>query len=101
MNDKTKFLRCSVASGQFSGEYAVSGNTFDGEGFSLFAPKEFVITQSNVEEVGKVDGLVEVEEIDRDGELVLVKLPRQTLENGTTITISASELETNSMRQEA
>lgn len=30
-------FQCEISPGQFTGEYAVSGVMFDGEGFSLFA----------------------------------------------------------------
>lgn len=100
MND-VLWLRCIIGPGQFSDECAISGDTFDGEGFSLFAPEEFTIAEGHVGAEETVKGWVQVEEIDREGELVLIKLPRQTLENGMTITVSASELEKNPSRQEA
>lgn len=36
------WLRCTVSEGQFDGEFAVSGETHDGTGFSLFVPEGFV-----------------------------------------------------------
>lgn len=95
------WLRCLVSVGQFSDEYAVGGETFDGEGFSLFAPIEFIVVNRHAGEQKRLPGWVRVAEIDREGELVLVRLPRQTLGNGATITVSASELEIHPSRQEA
>lgn len=99
--EKEKWLSCAIGPGQFSEELAISGDTFDGQGFSLFVPENFVQRDGGTDEHGKSTGWVRVVEIDREGELVLVRLPRQTLGNGSTITVSANELEENASRQEA
>lgn len=91
------WLRCEVKPGQFSGECAVSGDTFDGEGFSLFAPEESVRRTDK----DSPAGWVQVTVLDKQDSLVLVRLPGQTLENGTTITVSVSELEEDTVEQEA
>jgi hypothetical protein len=86
---KTALLHCSISSGQFPNEYAVSGTQHDGTGFSLFVSKDLVRNVNNTNHTG----LVEVEQIDRKGELVLVRLPAQTFENGQYITVKASDLQ--------
>ncbi|WP_339910040.1 hypothetical protein [Symmachiella dynata] len=97
--NKKMWLSCQVSPGQFSGELSVKGDTFDSEGFSLFSQREFVVYAEG--EAPPVNGWIEVAVLDtRDG-LALVKLPGQTLENGTTITVSESELSTTASQQEA
>ena len=95
------WLRCEVSRGQFNNEVAVSGQTYDGRGFSLFISGEFV----EVEHEGSigadepVNGYVRVDQLDRKGSLVLVKLPGQTFENGRTITVHEQQLSMRDSRQ--
>jgi hypothetical protein len=86
---ETKWLLCSVSPGQFPNEYAVSGTQYNGKGFSLFAPRETVSAPSS----GEGDGFMKVDVVDSQGELVLVRLPAQTFENGQHITVSARMLQ--------
>jgi len=86
------WLRCKVTCGQFSNEVSVSGETFEGEGFSLFAPSS-TVAPDQIPETSEIDGWIRVHELDREAGLVLVSLPGRTLENGSSITVSASELE--------
>jgi SOS-response transcriptional repressor LexA len=60
------WLKCEIAPGQFTGEYAAIGL------------------------------LVEVWQ---QGELIVVRLPRQTLENGQFVTVRADQLERKTQRQ--
>jgi hypothetical protein len=83
-----KQLPCSVSPGQFPSEYAVAGVQYNGKPFSLFAPRESVFPPSS----GEGEGLLQVEVIDRRGDLVLVRLPAQTFENGQFITVHAKDL---------
>jgi hypothetical protein len=92
------WLRCEVSPGQFTEERAVSGNTFDGEGFSLFAPVEFI--QVAHDSQGRSSGYIAVHVLQIEGELALVRLPGHTLENGTTITVSRGELTKDPTYQE-
>lgn len=98
MNEKM-WLRCQIEPGQFSGELSVQGDTFDSEGFSLFAPKEFV-RQAEGDECAS-EGWISVVVLETKDGLALVKLPGPTLENGTTVTVSESELTAKTSRQEA
>jgi hypothetical protein len=82
------WLACSVSSGQFPSEYAVSGIQHNGKSFSLFAPRETVSAPL----AGEGPGLMHVEVVDRKGDLVLVRLPAQTFENGQYVTVNAAEL---------
>jgi hypothetical protein len=85
----TKWLSCSVSPGQFPGEYAVAGVQHNGKPFSLFAPQEAVSAPPS----GEGTGLMHVEVVDRRGDLVLVRLPAQTFENGQYITVNAKALQ--------
>jgi hypothetical protein len=86
---KTAMLSCSISSGQFPNEYAVAGTQHDGKGFSLFVPKEFVREVKD----DSHSALLKVERIDQKGDLVLVRLPAQTFENGQYVTVKMSDLQ--------
>ena len=88
---ETKWLPCSVSYGQFPNEYAVAGTQYNEKGFSLFAPKETVSAPNS----GEGEGLIEVEVVDRRGELALVRLPAQTFENGQHVTVNATTLQSS------
>ena len=92
------WLKCEISEGQFTGEYAVSGETFDGDGYSLFCPEEFV---EGDPAIGGEAGWIKVDVLAREGDLLLVKLPQRTLENGTTITVKSSQVEMRPVRLEA
>jgi hypothetical protein len=79
----------------FDHELGVDGRQFDGTVFSLFAPKE-TVDHRNQELSGDstVPGRVRVEIIGHKGNLVLVKLPQETFQNGAFITVSPDQLET-------
>jgi hypothetical protein len=83
------WLRCSVSPGQFPDEYAIGGEKFDGRPFSLFAPLDTVQLPVGVT---SGEGLIRVTVSDRKGDLVLVRLPGQTFENGYFITVKADQL---------
>ena len=94
------WLKCQIGEGQFSGEYAISGTTFDGESFSLFAPEQFVEVNGDVA-LGPVEGWIRVEVLAQEGELSLVSLPRPSLDNGLNITVQNSQLSARAAQQEA
>lgn len=85
----SSWLRCSVSPGQFPDEYAVGGAKFDGRPFSLFAPLSEVRPPAGAD---RGEGLIRVTVVKQDGDLVLVKLPQQTFENGYFITVKAGQL---------
>ncbi len=85
----TNWLSCSVSPGQFPSEYAIAGVQHNGKPFSLFAPQETVSAPSS----GEGLGLMRVEVVERRGDLVLVRLPAETFENGQYITVNAKALQ--------
>jgi hypothetical protein len=86
---ETKWLHCSVSPGQFPDEYAVGGKQYNGKRFSLFAPRELV--RLATAEEGK--GLLQVEVVDRKDDLVLVRLPEESFENGQYVTVQEAQLQ--------
>ncbi len=84
-----QWLVSTVSPGQFPTEYAVGGTQHNGKPFSLFAPAEAVQALSS----GEGQGLMRVELIERKGELALIRLPAQTLENGQYVTVKATDLQ--------
>jgi hypothetical protein len=85
----TRWLSCSVSPGQFPSEYAVAGRQHDGKCFSLFAPRETV----SLPTPDGGEGLLRVQVVGCKDDLVLVRLPAQTLENGQYVTVAASQLQ--------
>jgi hypothetical protein len=86
------WLSCTITPGQFSSEYAVSGQHSDGTGFSLFVPHEYVECDPAPTAQQPVQGWLRVEVWDQKGNLVVVRLPRSTLENGQFVTVTTSQL---------
>ena len=86
-------LRCQVSDGQLADEYAIEGKRHDGTGFSLFVPLESVEISSPITELESVPGWLHVVVEKRKDDLCLIRLPRQTLDNGQFITVRTSQLE--------
>ena len=84
-------LRCAVAPGQFTGEYAVSATQSTGEGFSLFVDEDMV-DQEQPRGDGRGEGWLRVEVIDRRGDQALIKLPAPSLEGGQFVTVRSDQL---------
>ncbi len=84
-------LRCDVAPGQFTGEYAVSATQSNGEGFSLFVDEELVDRDQPGSD-GRSEGRLRVEVIDRRGDQALIKLPAPSLEGGQFVTVRSDQL---------
>ena len=95
------WLKCKVSPGQFSIEYAVQVEAFDGRRVSLFAPTDEVDTDKQPTGSSPVDGRIRVTVEAKKDDLLLVRLPRQTLENGQHVTVRSSQLDTRPSRQEA
>lgn len=85
---ETTWVPCSVSLGQFPNEYAVSGTQYNGKTFSLFAPRDAV----HLATPDAVDGFLQVQVVDRKNDLVLIRLPAQTFENGQYVTVQAGQL---------
>ena len=86
-----KWLQCLIGHGQFNGEYAVKGELFDGNAFSLFAARDEleIVTEPNDVEVA---GFVQIKPLESKEGNVLVALPRETFENGRIITVKKTQL---------
>jgi hypothetical protein len=97
----TIWLRCKVSPGQFSGERVVSATDFQRSVFSLFVPDEYVQFEGQLTEGQTGDGWVLVEVLGRRDDLALVRLPRQPLENGQTVTVPIAALQRRPAREPA
>jgi hypothetical protein len=95
------WLKCKVSPGQFSDEYSVQGVAFGGQGFSLFVPAELVDVAEALPGADTLGGWLRVEVAEREGQLALVRLPRQSLENGRFVTVQVDQLRWTPVRQEA
>lgn len=84
--ENTLWLKCRASAGQFQKELAVSGQDRAGNGFSMFVDRDLVVGESE-------HALLKVIGLASEGELVLVRLPGRTFENGQTITVRRSQLE--------
>jgi hypothetical protein len=85
-------LRCDVAPGQFTGEYAVSAAQSNGEGFSLFVDENLVDWEQPQDEGGRGEGWLLVEVVDRKGDEALIRLPAPSLEGGQCVTVRSGQL---------
>ena len=95
------WLRCQVYPGQFSVEYAVVVRQSDEKEVSFFAPLELVDCEQAPTFDRPVPGWIKVVLVKQQGDLVLLQLPRSTLENGQYITVRADQLMTRPQRQPA
>ncbi len=86
-------LQCQVSPGMFKGEVAVRGISADGTEFSLFVSDEYVECRDKLQTEVFCEGRLRVQVLDREGPLVLVRLPGQTFENGRTVAVSDSMVE--------
>ena len=95
MTDQRKhYLRCKVYPGQFSGEFAVSGEQCSGERYSLFVPIRFVKTDREPTRDSTVEGWILVDLWDLSGNSAVVKLPRESFESGRFITVGIDQFQT-------
>lgn len=94
-------LNCKVGLGQFSQEFAVEFEAFDGQLISLFVPQEVVQVIHQPTEGELVDGQICVELQSKTDGLRLVRLPRPTLENGQFVTVRSDQLMRSKISQQA
>lgn len=87
-----QWLRCEASPGQFPRELAITGNTSSGAVFSLFMPENRVICSQPPSEGKSVEAWLRVDIVDRQGSLLVVLLPRQTMETGQFITVNEDQL---------
>lgn len=83
----TMWLSCFINPSQIPNEYSVSGKQYNGRDFSVLVPQEAVSTTSN-----EGIGLMKVEVVAQRDDLVLVRLPAQSLETGHHVTVDARTL---------
>ena len=95
------WLRCTILPGQFSDEYVVEGQSANGEGFSLFCPQEFLEFESEPTWEMPVDGWVQVKVLQTKRDVLLICLPRHTLENGLFATVKKDAVERRPVREKA
>ncbi len=95
------WLRCKVTPGQFSNEYAVQGERFDGRGFSLFAWERDVDTDFTTSKDVPAGAWLRVEVLDQSNDKVLVRLPSPCFENGDTVSVQAAQLKVSPSPQRA
>jgi hypothetical protein len=88
----TKWLDCTISPGQFTGEYSVRGEIFNGSGFCLFAERDKLRFDEEPKEGKSVMGMIRVVPGAQKDDLLLVTLPQPTLENGQTITVRANRV---------
>ena len=90
------WLRCMLTPGQFTSEYAVSAQQADGTGFSLFAPNNLVWLGQEPTHEQPAQGLLRVEKWDTKGDLVLIRLPSETLEDAAQfVTVKSTQLDSH------
>jgi len=87
------WLRCTLYPGQFGSELAVVVKSYKGQVFSLFASKEDLEYDEPPTNNCPVDGLVKVQLVKRQGNLLLVYLPQCTIENGQYLTVAENQIE--------
>jgi hypothetical protein len=91
MNGK-KWLTCIVSPGQFRDEFAVSGEDYQGEEFSLFTSREFVKLERDPLDSQETPGYLQILVLEERGGLSLIRLPGQTFDNGSSVTVKNDQL---------
>src|SRR5262245_34712368 len=99
--NRTKWLTCLASPGQFSDEVALRCRDYQNKEFSLFVYSEFVNLEAETSDNSEVRATVQVAILDEKDGLCLVKLPGQTFDNGSTVTVSANQLEGRQLHQPA
>src|SRR5262245_33102031 len=90
---KELWLRCDASPGQFPGELAITGEAAGGGVFSLFMPEALVTLEKPPSEGNSVEAWLRVALVGRQDGLLMIRLPRQTLENGQFVTVRENQLE--------
>ena len=99
---KVHWLACIVSPGQFSNEYTVKGETFNGQEFALFAPDNFVDCGENEPSWEQpVLGWLQIKVIGKVKNILLVRLPMPPLEGPQTITVQDKKVSLREAPQKA
>ena len=88
----TGWLHCTISPGQFSGEYAIRSSMFDGTEFSLFASKEDLKYIKEPTDIKSVEGSIRIIPLQEQDDLIMVRLPRPTFENGQSVTVKKEQV---------
>ncbi len=88
----TAELRCQVYPGQFSNEYAVVVESFNGRDLSLFTSREDVQCEREPSLDDPSTGWLKVKLLERKGNNFLVLLPQTTLESGSYLAVRHDQL---------
>jgi len=99
--NRTRWLTCFASPGQFSDEYAIRGENYQGHEFSLFIPQRFVHCGRRPERDQEESALLQTIVLEQHGTLCLIRLPGQTFDNGSTITVRLDQLVDAPSRQYA
>jgi len=97
--NRTKWLTCRVSPGQFSDELGVRGHDHQNKEFSLFTSRRFVRCEKLPAAGEEVPGSLQAVVLDQQGTLCLIRLPGQTFDNGSTITVRSDQLEDSQAHQ--
>ena len=87
------FLRCKIYPGQFSDEFAVSGEQANGGRFSLFVPTNYVNPDQTPTRDTSVEGWLQISIWEQSGDRAVVKLPRESFESGRFVTVRLDQLQ--------
>jgi hypothetical protein len=85
-------LRCRLYPGQFSSEFAVIVESFNGRTYSLFAPLDDVRYDREPSEHESTEGWLSVKVLEHEGNNVLIQLPQSTIENGSYLAVRRDQL---------
>ncbi len=88
----TAELRWQLYPGQFSSEFAVVVESFNGRVFSLFASREDVRNEREPSQDDPTDGWLKVKILEEEGNNILVQLPQSTIENGSYLSVRRDQL---------
>src|SRR5262249_13377098 len=85
-------LRCQLYPGQFSSEFTVIVESFNGRAFSLFAAREDVQYDWEPSQDQPAEGWLKVKILETDGNNLLLQLPQSTLGNGSYLAVRRDQL---------
>jgi hypothetical protein len=86
------WLRCRLAPGCFDTEFAASGKQANGQGFSMFIPKDQVQYEQEPPPRGHAIGWIPVDVWEWSQDCVVVHLPQPTLESGQYVTVKTDQV---------
>ncbi len=88
----TAELRCLVYPGQFSSEFAVVVESFNGRRFSLFSSRDDVSFEQEPTQDEPTQGWLAVQTTQRSGNNIVVRLPQTTIENGQYLSVRLDQV---------